>query len=360
LLHNGGFVIMSDIITIKKHIDISLYRYLFVVAIVVMAGFSCYKFVIGELISASFYLLLSLLFAFSLRQVLINNFTNTDKYIITTLCVGCFIFVVYSKSTLSTLFWLYPIITSLFFLFSARIAVTISAFLIIIAMSFGFAYLSYTQFFNLLFSMIFILISGYVISARTESYNNQFMKLVDIDPLTSLKNRRSLQRELLNEICMHKNNIHKSSLIILDLDYFKKVNDTYGHSMGDEVLIQFSELLKETVRETDGVYRYGGEEFIILAKNTRLVNAANLAEYLREITEKTLKVKDNPITVSIGVAEVRKEDSDAASWLDRADDALYKAKEKGRNVVYLARGKKAFQKYQPYYKEQHLRVSRAA
>jgi len=351
---------MSDIINIKKHTDISLYRYLFAVAIVVMAGFSCYKFAIGEFISASFYLLLSLLFVFSLRQVLINNFTSTDKVIITTLCVGFFLYVVFSQSNITTLFWLYPIITSIFFLFSARFAVTISAFLIIMAMGFAFEYLSYNQFYNLLFSMIFISVSGYIISARTESYNNQFMKLVDIDPLTSLKNRRSLQHELLNEICMHKNNIHKSSLIILDLDYFKKVNDTYGHSMGDEVLVQFSNLLKETVRETDGVYRYGGEEFIILAKNTRLVNAANLAEYLREITEKTLKVEDNPITVSIGVAEVRLEDADAATWLDRADNALYKAKEKGRNVVYLARGNRIFQKYQPYYKEKHLRVSRAA
>ena len=349
---------MSDTIMIKKDTEFNLYLYSFVVTIIVMTGFGCYKFAIGELAIASLNFLISLLFAFSLRQVMINNFTDSYKYLLTIISVGTFLSIVYIKANISVLFWLYPMITSVFFLFGSRIALAISTFLIMITMSFAFAYLSHTQFFNLLFSVIFVCISGYVISTRAESYNKQFMKLADIDPLTSLKNRRSLQGQLLNEILMYRDNIHKSSLTLLDLDYFKKVNDVYGHTVGDEVLVQFATMLKNTVRETDRVYRYGGEEFIILANNTRLVNAASLAEYLREVTEKTIRAGDKPVTVSIGVAEVTKEDFDGSTWLNRADNALYKAKEANRNVVYLARGNRTFQKYKPYYKEQHLRASR--
>ena len=123
--------------------------------------------------------------------------------------------------------------------------------------------------------------------------------------------------------------------IILDLDHFKDINDTYGHSTGDQILIRIAELIRANIRLSDNLFRYGGEEFVILVDNANLDDAETLAENIRLRIEKSNLFAKRSITVSLGVAELNR-DLCSGQWLKLADDALYEAKRSGRNKVCLA------------------------
>jgi diguanylate cyclase (GGDEF)-like protein len=153
------------------------------------------------------------------------------------------------------------------------------------------------------------------------------------DALTYLPNRRQVINNLQKEV--HRAERYKTPLSIsmMDIDHFKNINDTFGHTVGDQVLLQLANLLREGVRESDMVGRYGGEEFLIVLPNTELRMAAELAARLcKSIREKDIEVvgKAN-ITVSIGVAEYRHGEETWQKFLSRADMALYAAKNAGRD-----------------------------
>ena len=154
------------------------------------------------------------------------------------------------------------------------------------------------------------------------------------DPLTGLWNRRHFL-DLLNKACQQKRrNDMDYSLLILDADHFKSINDQFGHDKGDEVLVLLARTLENRVRDTDAVCRWGGEEFIILLPQTDIANAAQLAECLRVSVTK-MQIPALPrITVSIGVAQNQPEET-TESLLKRADAALYQAKDSGRNSVVV-------------------------
>jgi len=166
-------------------------------------------------------------------------------------------------------------------------------------------------------------------------------QLATLDSLTGLYNRRAILgklRELINLANRYKEDF---SLIMLDIDHFKKINDRYGHLAGDEVLEEIATLIHRNIRDTDIVGRYGGEEFIIILPKTNLSSAWVVAERLRSIIEKT-ELKDSAgntftITISQGLAGGERGE-DAYSLISRADEALYKAKEKGRNCVQILLG----------------------
>ncbi len=161
----------------------------------------------------------------------------------------------------------------------------------------------------------------------------QLKKESELDFLTKLYNRRTLFRFLEHLIALSKRNKENLSFIILDIDKFKYVNDTYGHQMGDEVLIRLALILKEQIRKSDIAARFGGEEFCVVLPNTDMKNACNVAEKIRKVIEKTDiefgKTSIN-ITVSAGVSELEEKDS-LEDLIKKADTALYKAKETGRN-----------------------------
>jgi diguanylate cyclase (GGDEF)-like protein len=166
-------------------------------------------------------------------------------------------------------------------------------------------------------------------------------RLATFDSLTGLYNRRAVLgklHELINFANRYKEDF---SLSMLDIDHFKMVNDHYGHLTGDEVLEEIAVLIRRNIRETDIVGRYGGEEFIIILPKTNLSSAWVVAERLRSIIEKA-EMKDSAgnvfaITVSQGLVAWER-DEDAASLISRSDEALYKAKEKGRNRVQILLG----------------------
>jgi diguanylate cyclase len=163
-------------------------------------------------------------------------------------------------------------------------------------------------------------------------------KEVLMDALTGLNNRKAFDKKI-KELCETYNKEEGFfSVIMLDIDFFKKFNDQYGHQIGDEVLCIVGSNLKKNLKGKDFSARYGGEEFIILLPNTTLENTCVVADQIREeISNKRLKIKKTGqtignITVSMGVSEIRERDT-AMSVVERADAALYLAKDSGRNNV---------------------------
>ena len=161
-----------------------------------------------------------------------------------------------------------------------------------------------------------------------------------IDALTFLPNRRQIIKELQNEVLRSGRYQTPFSISMLDVDHFKRVNDSYGHTVGDELLRQIAGLLREHIRQPDLAGRYGGEEFLILLPNTVLESAAGQAERLCAMIRKT-KININEIgilvTVSIGVSQLRIGGENWEQLLNRADLALYKAKDNGRDCWYAAK-----------------------
>lgn len=160
----------------------------------------------------------------------------------------------------------------------------------------------------------------------------QLRKEVYLDKLTQVPNRAYFEKYFSIEMERYKREASSISLILLDIDKFKIFNDTYGHQVGDEVLIELASLIKKNKRETDIFTRWGGEEFVKLLPNTSLSNAVKVANKLRERIENHIFPNNLRVTCSFGIAEFNFGD-EQSSILKRADDALYKAKQNGRNRV---------------------------
>lgn len=162
------------------------------------------------------------------------------------------------------------------------------------------------------------------------------------DSLTGLKNRRYFDQRLHEEIAHSRRYRLPLSLLLIDVDHFKVVNDTYGHQIGDEVLKNLSKVILEMVRDSDIVARYGGEEIAIITPNTEKAEAILLAERLRNIVQKsTLASIDATqevvqITISIGVSSLNLVVMDKDALVEEADKALYEAKKLGRNRVQIS------------------------
>ncbi|WP_298626115.1 GGDEF domain-containing protein [uncultured Legionella sp.] len=122
------------------------------------------------------------------------------------------------------------------------------------------------------------------------------------------------------------------SIIIIDIDYFKTINDSFGHTVGDLILFELAQLLRSIVRHSDAVSRWGGEEFLILAPKTNVIQASALAEKVRQKIKSHRFSHDISLTVSFGVTSVQENDT-LETIILRADDALYKAKKSGRDRV---------------------------
>jgi diguanylate cyclase (GGDEF)-like protein len=171
-----------------------------------------------------------------------------------------------------------------------------------------------------------------------ESRREELSLQANTDELTGLLNRRSFTNYIKFEFYNAQRSVTIFSLIIIDIDHFKRVNDQHGHLEGDEVLKQLAEILKSGFRRSDKVSRWGGEEFAILLPDTQLKNAITVAEKLRTKVEKNpfeLSNSQLQLTISAGVSESLTSDKDIDDIIKRADEALYLAKNKRNSVRSL-------------------------
>lgn len=174
--------------------------------------------------------------------------------------------------------------------------------------------------------MVFASIFAFIVGRQKAELERQ----AGVDELTGALNRRRLQETLDTALQLKQRHETPASLILVDLDHFKTINDTHGHLTGDQVLIDFARLVSGRIRSCDKLFRFGGEEFMILLPETTEQQACQLAESLRERIEQSTFGGSIHLTCSFGVAELQADDT-LEGWLQACDVALYAAKNRGRN-----------------------------
>jgi diguanylate cyclase (GGDEF)-like protein len=176
--------------------------------------------------------------------------------------------------------------------------------------------------------------------AELKQSHAKLEQLATTDALTQLANRKEIMRKLCKHFEYHQRYTTEFSILMIDIDHFKNINDTYGHLAGDAILTQLAIIFQETLRNVDMAGRYGGEEFLVILAETSGEKAQQTGERIRQVVERHAFTYDDltlQITISIGVARILKEEKNENSLISRADQALYKAKKNGRNrVVYMA------------------------
>jgi len=172
-----------------------------------------------------------------------------------------------------------------------------------------------------------------------EQANAKLEELSRVDRLTNLYNRGFWEESFSKEFKRQQRSQNKSSLLMFDIDHFKKINDLYGHPGGDSALCFVSQTLKNVLRESDVAGRYGGEEFAVTLVDTDLEGAKVFAERLRQTMEEAVihyEESEIMLTISIGIAEFDGKYTKYEQWIEDADKALYRSKESGRNTVSVA------------------------
>ena len=235
-------------------------------------------------------------------------------------------------------FAVFPLISFILYTYNVAVVISFVFLFLIIFLEFEFHYIPlWIRFFyiqELFIFYLFMVFGGYFYSRILMEHEAVMQHLATRDMLTGALNRWKFLKDFSYEFAKAKRFGLPLSLIMFDIDFFKKVNDTYGHDAGDMVLKKIVEIVKNSIRKIDKLVRWGGEEFIIFVPNTDLEGAAFLAEKLRRKIEEADFGKVGKVTVSFGVAGMRKGDT-VDDLLKRVDEALYKAKQRGRNRVEI-------------------------
>lgn len=304
------------------------------VGILMLLPFALYRFSLGD------YALSAVEFiGIGIMGGLIYQGWQEDKIqYLSELLVACYTVILFLALHLKggqIYFWVFPVILATYFLLPSTTAVQMNIMCVLGTVPILIPKLTSEVIMSFYPTMILLGFFGYIFSYRTERQNAELRKLATEDALTHVENRRSLNDKVQAIIEGKTSSDHQRSMLLFDLDHFKMINDTYGHPVGDQILVSIAETVKANIRITDHIYRYGGEEFVIIANNTSLGNAGQLADFIRGVIEKDPFLAKFKVTISLGVAELSEVD-DEESWLHRADVALYEAKSAGRNTVFLA------------------------
>lgn len=233
---------------------------------------------------------------------------------------------------LDQIYWIFPAMIAAYYLISSTKAVFLNLFLLVTLTPLINAEQNHTSMFSILITIIITNLFAYVFSLNVEKQRIQLVNLATKDVLTGAGNRRALNTKLAELIAGNQRAPQCMSLLLFDLDHFKRVNDEFGHIIGDDILQQVAKIVQHRIRETDSLYRFGGEEFIIVPVLDSLESATYFAEQLRILIEQHEFQHHIKVTSSFGVAKYIEGES-PEQWINRADSALYQAKQNGRNCV---------------------------
>ena len=267
--------------------------------------------------------------------VYITHKTKIASLVLTVFALAGMTAVVHLKGP-SVVYWAYPTMVAVYFILPPRMAIKLTLLAAVAMASALFDKMEFTAFIAVGMTLVVNNVFAFLFSKRMQRQQSQLTQLVRLDPLTGVGNRRALNDKLDDIIAINNRQQQQVSLVVLDVDYFKRINDNYGHTAGDQVLIKLTKVINARIRETDYLYRFGGEEFVVVLTGTDKTIALKISEQLRKLVEEADILEDMVVTVSIGVAEIIKGDN-ADSWIDRGDRAMYHAKETGRNRVCIGK-----------------------
>ncbi|MFZ5606588.1 MAG: diguanylate cyclase [Pseudomonadota bacterium] len=233
------------------------------------------------------------------------------------------------------LYWLYVAMLANSFITGRNIAVTLALAGIALAQFIPGAFDDPVQRASVVTTQLLVALFAFIFAHRTAVQHRMLETLATHDALTGARNRRALEQELDIAMAASARQLRPSALLLFDLDHFKQVNDRYGHEAGDQVLCQFVALIHSHTRANDRLFRYGGEEFVLLLENTGIAGAQAAFAKLQALVHARLRVQDMPVTVSAGGAVLQPGET-REQWLARADAALYRAKQNGRDRLEIA------------------------
>ncbi len=228
--------------------------------------------------------------------------------------------------------WCFPSILACYCMLGWRKAMVANVMILIVAVPMMWSTLDTVVAARLTASLMAVSLFASILVREIDAQQQRLRYQLDHDPLTGLLNRMSLKRALQGAVDAFHDSLAPATLLAVDLDHFKNVNDCFGHDTGDLVLCEVARLLKQQVASDGAVFRLGGEEFLILLAGNDEVAARRRAESLRVTIAETAILQGHPVTASIGTASLRASD-DGESWARRSDDRLYAAKHGGRNRV---------------------------
>lgn len=230
--------------------------------------------------------------------------------------------------------WIYTTMIMSFFLVERRFALVVNGVLIASILLFTSVFPHSVEAYSFAATSILVCLFSTMFAARTERQHEQLRMLASLDPLTGTGNRRLMEADLHSTASRSANGPFDKAVVIFDLDHFKRVNDRYGHEAGDCVLINCTQIVRTSLRRGDRIYRYGGEEFVLLLSDLGRSDLELVLSKLRSRIAQRLRGPGGPVTVSMGVALLR-QGEDWTGWLGRADAALYRAKREGRDRIVI-------------------------
>ena len=295
--------------------------------------FAIYRFVSGDMIAG----IVDLLVLCSILAAVVYAWRTGDtlrggRWLAVIVCTGAV--AVGSVLGINGAFWLFPASLTSYFLCPYRFAAAINLLALFILSTIGSAFSSVDQMWSFVATSLVVNACAYIFAVRHHSQHQKLQQLATVDPLTGARNRRALSSDLENAVLNAARSGISYALVMLDLDHFKRINDEYGHNTGDDVLRRCADILRHHIRESDQLFRYGGEEFTLLMTGVSDSGLHAVVDKLRETLQQNLVSPGGPVTASFGVALLQP-DEDWESWLARADNALYRAKEAGRNRVVV-------------------------
>ncbi len=236
-------------------------------------------------------------------------------------------------------FWIYPLILFNFFIIPpSRALVTM---LVVLASLVIYNLYKPESIFSSHYQMVSFLVTcllasflSFIFAYRTQHQHARLEQLAAHDHLTGAYNRRVMTEEL-RKAARERRSGRNYGLLILDIDHFKRINDAFGHSVGDQVLMDFTTITKSVIRESDILFRHGGEEFALLLPDTDLKGLHTVASTIQKTIFSKLTSPAGPVSVSIGGA-ILSESDQWEDWINRADEQLYAAKAMGRNCYKIA------------------------
>jgi len=244
------------------------------------------------------------------------------------------LFLVYAfhKVGVISIFWCYPAVLGFYFMLPERQAWFANIVFLAVIFPHAWDALEFPLAIRLLVSLVMVSIFTALFVRVISDQQKKLEIQAQIDPLTGLFNRTLLQETLELAIELYRNKSSPMTLILLDLDFFKLVNDTMGHSAGDKILSDIGKHLLQKINHSDKVFRIGGEEFLVILHDADVKDGQQLAENLRHSISELPTLPEDKLTVSIGVASLSS-DEDWEVWMNRCDKNLYRAKKAGRNCV---------------------------
>ena len=334
---SGGFVYRRRLFDANRLDDLAhtrrrqAYRYILLLLAVILVPIVTHSLYVGQLLPGVAGLLLLGVLMANIWLLSIGREAFLSPALVLLLCISLLVISVYHGQNYN-LYWLYPLLVALPFLLKTRWAVLLGVLCGLVLAPLVLTHYETRTALIIGSSMgLTWLISAWLVFAVTEQ-SRRLRDMAVTDPLTGAYNRRFLEVQADKAIQHWRRNQRPATLLILDIDHFKRINDRYGHAVGDAALRKVVKVISGRIRSVDTVCRFGGEEFVVLLADTGIDAGATVAQELLAIIEDSRILPEGKMTASIGASEVAQA-TDLDHWLNLADAALYMAKSNGRNRV---------------------------